>query len=77
MLNSHAPIKKKNVRANHAPYMSNVLRKAIMKMGNLEDTYRNSSTIKRFIENKKITVVDFIKKKEKVLCKVRLEEPHR
>ena len=39
VLNSHAPIKTKTVGANHAPHMSKVLRKAIMKM---------------FIENKKL-----------------------
>ena len=44
VLNSHAPIKKKIVRANHAPYMSKVLRKAIVKRSNLENKYRNIST---------------------------------
>ena len=43
VLNSHPPIKKKLVR-DHAPYMSKVLRKAIMKRSNLENKYRNNST---------------------------------
>ena len=39
ILNKHAPIKSKTVRANHAPYMSKVLRKAIMRRSYLESKY--------------------------------------
>ena len=31
VLNIHAPLKKKVIRANHVPYMTKSLRKAIMK----------------------------------------------
>ena len=39
VLNNHAPIKSKTVRANHAPYMSKALRKAIMRRSYLEGKY--------------------------------------
>ena len=39
VLNRHAPLKKKMLRANHAPYVSKALRKAIMKRSCLENIY--------------------------------------
>ena len=39
VLNKYAPFKKKIVRANHAPYMSKALRKAIMRRSALENKY--------------------------------------
>ena len=36
VLNTHAPIKRKLLRANHVPYMTKALRKAIMKRSELE-----------------------------------------
>ena len=39
ILNRHAPLKKKMLRANHAPYASKALRKAIMKRSCLENVY--------------------------------------
>ena len=39
VLNRHAPLKKKMLRANHAPYVSKVLRKAIMKRSCHENVY--------------------------------------
>ena len=39
VLNRHAPLKKKMLRANHGPYVSKALRKAIMKRSRLENTY--------------------------------------
>ena len=38
-LNLHAPLKKKIIRANHAPYMTKALRKAIMKRSQLQSKY--------------------------------------
>ena len=38
VLNSHAPLKRKLLRANHTPYISKTLRKAIMKRSYLEKT---------------------------------------
>ena len=35
-LNVHAPVKKKSLRANHAPYMTKALRKNIMKRSELK-----------------------------------------
>ena len=39
VLNKHAPLKKKVLRANHAPYVTKALRKAIMTRANLEKLY--------------------------------------
>ena len=39
VLNRHTPLKRKMLRANHAPCVSNVLRKAIMKRSYLENVY--------------------------------------
>ena len=39
VLNIHASLKKKMLRANHAPYVSKALRKAIMKRSCLENVY--------------------------------------
>ena len=45
VLNKHAPCKKKVFRANHKPYMTKVLRKAIMRRSALENKYyRDKST---------------------------------
>ena len=38
-LNKHAPLKKKVIRANHAPYVTKSLRKAIIKRSNLQKIY--------------------------------------
>ena len=38
-LNKHAPLKKKVIRANHAPCVTKSLRKAIMKRSNLQKIY--------------------------------------
>ena len=39
LLDHHAPLKKKFLRANNAPYITKKLRKAIMKRCQLEKTY--------------------------------------
>ena len=39
ILNIHAPIKKKLLRANHIPYMTKTVRKAITKRSELERKY--------------------------------------
>ena len=43
-------LKKKSVRANHAPYMTKVLRKAIMRRSALENKYYKVSSA----ENKRL-----------------------
>ena len=44
VLNKHAPLKKKVLRANHAPYVTKALRKAIMKSSYLEKLYFKKKT---------------------------------
>ena len=39
VLNKHAPLRKKLLRANHAPYITKTLRKAIMRRSQLETKY--------------------------------------
>ena len=39
VLNTHAPIKRKLLRANNFPYMTKTLRKAIMKRSELENKF--------------------------------------
>ena len=45
VLNKHATLKKKFIRANHVPYMTKNLREAIMKRSELENRYISNSTI--------------------------------
>ena len=52
LINKHAPIKKKTIRANHKPYVTKELRKAIMK--------KNQLAKKRFISE-----VDMMEKMDK------------
>ena len=40
----HAPIKRKLLRANHVPYLTKALRKAIMKRSELESKYVKNKT---------------------------------
>ena len=60
VLNVHAPLKKKLLRANHSQYVTKALRKAIMRSSKLEKTYFNplsanptkwSNTPKQFVGN--------------------------
>ena len=44
MLNKHAPLRKKLLRANHAPYITKTLRKAIMRRSQLETKYLKTKT---------------------------------
>ena len=44
VLNKHAPLKKKLLRANHAPYITKTLRKAIMRRSQLETKYLKTKT---------------------------------
>ena len=53
VLNSHAPLKKKVIRANHVPYMTKALRKAIMKRSELENKYLRYSTFENMNKYKK------------------------
>ena len=53
VLNQHAPLKKKFIRANHVPYMTKNLRKAIMKRSQLENKYISNSTVENRNKYKK------------------------
>ena len=44
IFNRHVPIKKKYMRANEAPFMSNVLHKVIMKRSRLRNTFLKHGT---------------------------------
>ena len=44
MLNKHAPLRKKFLKANHAPYLTKSLRKAIMLRSQLETKYLKTKT---------------------------------
>ena len=44
VLDEHAPVKQKTIRANHAPYMTKALRKAIMKRSELRTKYYKNPT---------------------------------
>ena len=53
VLNKHAPLKKKFIRANNASYMTKNLRKAIMKRSKLENKYISNSTVENSNKYKK------------------------
>ena len=52
VLNKHAPLKRKFIRANHVPYMTKNLRKTIMKHSQLENKYISSCTVENINKNK-------------------------
>ena len=51
--NRHAPPKKKIVRANHKPYMTKAVRKAIMRRSALENKYYKNKILETGIMFKK------------------------
>ena len=53
VLNKHAPLNKKFIRANHVPYMTKNLRKAIMKRSQLENKYIRNYTVENMNKYKK------------------------
>ena len=65
ILNKYAPCKKKVVRANHKPYMTKTLRKAIMRRSALESKYYKHSTPDNNTQKTKTnSVVNCTKRKE-------------
>ena len=57
ILKKHAPVKKKVVSANQAPYMTKALRKAIMRRSELETKYfkqKTSDTLKAYKKTEKL-----------------------
>ena len=70
--NKHAPLKKKVVRANHAPYITKTLRKAIMKRSYLEKVYFKKKTpdsFKKFKKTKELLQQALQKRAEKIFRK--------
>ena len=66
LLNVHAPIKKKTVRINQAPYMTKTLRKAIMKRSALKNKfYREKTLITESMYKKQRNFCSRLYKKEK------------
>ena len=67
VLNKHAPLNKKFIRVNHAPYMTKNLRKAIMRRSQLENKYISNSTVENMNKYKKhkTFAVNYTKKKGK------------
>ena len=53
MLQEHAPLKKRNVRANEVPYMTKALRKAIMTSSRLQNRHRKLKTNETKLSYKK------------------------
>ena len=69
VVNTHAPIKRKLLRANHAPYMTKALRKALMKRSKLESKYVKNKTNENFIKSRGISAVNYTKKRGKNIMK--------
>ena len=69
VVNTHAPIKRKLLRANHAPYMRKALRKALMKRSKLESKYVKNKINENLIKNRGISAVNYTKKIGKNIMK--------
>ena len=66
ILDKHAPMKKKTIRANHAPFMSKGLRKSIMKRTQLANKYHKSCSEQDYENFKKQkNFVNRLSKREK------------
>ena len=71
VLNKHAPLKKKVVRADHAPYTTKTLRKAITKRSYLEKVHFKTKQLQIHQQNlkKQNNAADVTKKSEKIFRK--------
>lgn len=79
VLNKHAPMKMKTLRANQVPYMTKPLRKAIMRRSYLENRYFEQKTPECWAAYKKQRNYCsrlYKKRKEKVLCKFEYYKYH-
>lgn len=75
VLNKHASLKKKVVCVNHRPYITKILKKAIMKQSYLEKVCFKKITgdlLNKF-KKQKITVVDFAKQSRENVSKVLIQ----
>ena len=76
VLDHHAPIKHKTIRANHVPYMTKALRKAIMRRSNLEGKYlknKNSENKKNYRKQKNYCTRLYKKERKKYYSKLDLK----
>ena len=67
VLNRHAPLKKKMLRANHARYVSKALRKAILKASRLENIYfknQDNHSLGGYKKQKKLLQSIILKRKK-------------
>ena len=67
-MEKHAPLKKKTLRANDAPYMTKNLRKAMMKRTELASKYNKTRDIGDYnnFRNIEIMSTDYTKEKRKI-----------
>ena len=68
VLNKHAPLKKKVLRANQAPYVTEALRKTIMKRSYLEKLYfkkKLTESLKKYKKHKNLCSRLYKKKRKK------------
>ena len=66
ILNAHAPLKKKHLRANHASFVAKEFRKAVMKRARIRNAYlekRTGATKKAYSDQRNICVSIFRKSK--------------
>ena len=68
MLEQHAPMKKKVLRANNKPYMTKALRKAIMRRSTLKTKYLKTKTDENFLKafKKQKNFTNRLAKKERI-----------
>ena len=73
VLNKHAPLRKKFLRVNHAPYITKTLRKVIMRRSQLETKYLEikSQTNLKLYKTIKDFVISYTKGKEEDITVLR------
>ena len=78
VLEEHAPMKKKVLRANNKPYMTKALRKAIMKRSTLENKFfrcKSDENFKAFKKQKNFTNRLAKRERVKYFANVRVQKP--
>ena len=69
VLNKHAPMKQKTLRANEAPYMSKALRKAMMRRTQLANKFHKSNSEVDYLNFRKhrILLIGFIRENKRII----------
>ena len=73
VLEKHVPLKKKTIKTNHTPYMTKILRKAIMRRSFLKNKYYNKNGTdesKSSYKKQRIIVAGYTKKKGKIIMPI-------